>query len=471
MRVPRPVEVAPGYSLPVRTHGQRAELRAGSAHGQRAELRAGSAHGQRAELRGGSRRRPGRDVSAERLLAVNALLRVAAAASGQLFAFAVAARLGRSAGVGASLVAALASTYFVTELAGAPFAGALADRVGLRRVLRYAPAFGVGSAVVATLSQLTLHSGGALAGVLWLARLNEGLSAACAVPTTLALLAVETDLQPERRTRVMGLFEMTSLGGMLGGYVLAGIAWDLMGTKAFALLIPWYVSAWLLLRAPETTGPSVTAGAGRAFSAVKAMLLERSHLAFAGAWLAVNGVVGVWMQQAPYLFTLPAGVSSQRLVGGFSGRESALIFFVWGLVFLAGLGIWSLIGSRIPRRAGLAVALLGMLGVTSLLALVNHGASRILLLPAGACIMVESGFTVLAFAHLADLSTSATRSRAASLGVYSFLLGSGQLAGNALAAPFVAWGLMDGVLMLTGLLACVALIGVWGMREPAASAP
>ena len=72
-----------------------------------------------------------------------------------------------------------------------------------------------------------------LVTILFLARLNEGASAALAVPTTLALLSRATDGDSRRRTRVMGAFEVTSLIGMIGGYVLVGVVWDRLGTGAF----------------------------------------------------------------------------------------------------------------------------------------------------------------------------------------------------------------------------------------------
>ena len=85
-----------------------------------------------------------------RLIAVNFLIRVAAAASGQLFVFLIAERLGDRVGVGSFVVGLLAASFFITELLGAPVAGGLADRIGQLRVLRAGPAFGAASAALAT---------------------------------------------------------------------------------------------------------------------------------------------------------------------------------------------------------------------------------------------------------------------------------------------------------------------------------
>ncbi len=71
--------------------------------------------------------------------------------------------------------------------------------------------------------------------------------------------------------------------------------------------------------------------------------------------------------------------------------------------------------------------------------------------------LVESGFTPVALAHLADIAERHDASRGAALGLYSLLLGLGQLLGNVIGAPFAAKWQMDGVLVLTGILAVVAL--------------
>jgi MFS family permease len=398
-----------------------------------------------------------------RLLGLNALIRIAAAASGQLFAFVLAERLGGRIGTGATLVGLIGACYFAVELLGAPLAGRAADRVGQRRVLRYGPVFGALSALVAT--AVVFEAGGvaALAGVLLVARLTEGLSAACAVPTTLVLLARATDGDARRRMRVMGAFEISSLLGMIAGFVLGGIGWDAAGIGAFLLLAPLYGAAWLLVGRPRAGEGAASALAPLA-GTLRSLARERGNIAFGVAWLAVNAVVGVWIQQAPYLLKLPQRLATQTLVGGLSGRDIGLIFGAWGLIFLAGLVAWSLWGGLWPRQRTLAIALGGMLGVVATLAWINHGAPRLALALASAFIFVESGFAPAAFAHLADLTERLDASRGAALGLYSLLLAGGQLLGNVLGAPFAARWQMDGVLLFTGLAAVVALGGVAVMR-------
>ena len=118
----------------------------------------------------------------------------------------------------------------------------------------------------------------------------------------------------------------------------------------------------------------------------------------------------------------------------------------------------------------MGVALLGMMGVVASLAWLNHGGPQFVVWIAIALVLVEAGFTPAAFAHLAELTVPVDASRGAALGLYSVLLGAGQLVGNLLGGPFSARWQMDGVLVLTALLALVSLVGVARM-EPASRPP
>ncbi len=416
-----------------------------------------------------------------RLLAINALIRIGAAGSGQLFAFLLAARLSNQVGVGALLVGLIGAAFFVTELVGAPFAGGLADRVGQRLVLRWAPVFGMVSALVAATAALGSGSVPLLVAVLFLARLNEGASAALAVPTTLTLLSRATDGDRRRRTRVMGAFEATSLVGMIAGYVLVGVAWDQLGTGAFLLLPPLYGVAWLLVGHGGDQGaprPSTATERPSVFAVLRRLASTPGNLAFGISWLAINAVVGLWIQQAPFLLSLPERSPTQALVGGFDGQQIGVIFAVWGSAFLAGIILWSLLAPGVERRRAMSVALVGMLGVVASLAWFNHGGPGFVIWIAVAFILVEAGFTPAAFAHLAELTEPIDASRGAGLGLYSVLLGAGQLAGNLLGGLFAARWQMDGVLGLTAMLAVVSLVGATRMgtqsgdpqRQPAKSA-
>ena len=412
-------------------------------------------------------------MSPLRLILVNVFIRLASAASGQLFAFVLAGRMGARAGAGSLIAGAIGLAFYATELVGAPLAGHLADARGQERVLRWGPLFGIGSVLFGAAAALRVSSVTVLAGTLVAARLLEGISAACAVPTSLTLLARATEREHSdrvaRRLRLMGLFEIASLGGIIVGYLLAGVIWDSLGGAAFLVLPVVYLGAFAFARGGERT--IATARRVPVWSTMRTLVAKPGVAGFTMAWLGVNAVVGVWLQQAPFLLKLPLRSSTQLLVGGYSGRSIGVVFALWGMTFLIGIGLWSLVAPRWPRRRTFYIALAGMLGVVVSLAWVNHGGPRWLLIVAAIAVLVESGFTPAAFAHLADLTDEYAESRGGAMGLYSLLLGLGQLIGAAVGAPFAARWQMDGVLGVTALLAVAALAGVSRMGAEHAHAP
>lgn len=399
-------------------------------------------------------------MSPIRLFVANALIRAGAAASGQLFAFFLAARFTDHVGDGARIVGLLGACYFLTELVGAPIAGRWADRVGQVRILGFGPVCGAFCGVVGTLATIMDANRIWLFGTLFVARAVEGLSAACSVPTTLVLLSRATQGDPVRRTRWMGFFEITSLLAMIVGYVFAGLSWDMVGAYAFLVLPLLYGIALFVIGSSKSMETRAAAHSGGLARVAQTFARERGALYFGFAWLAVNAVVGVWLQQAPFLFKITHRSPTQALVGGFNGREIGLIFAGWGVLFLAGILLWAWLGAHLSRRLSLIVALLGMVGVVASLTTYNHGGSAWFLGVAAVCVLVESGFTPAALAHLADMTERHDETRGAALGLYSLILGMGQLIGNVIGAPFAARWQMDGVLLVTGALALLALGGV-----------
>jgi predicted MFS family arabinose efflux permease len=87
-------------------------------------------------------------------------------------------------------------------------------------------------------------------------------------------------------------------------------------------------------------------------------------------------------------------------------------------------------------------------------------------------ILIQSGFTPAALAHLADITLKHADTRGAIMGLYSVFLGLGQFLGASLGGPFVdQWG-ADGMILFTTILGVVAGVLVWRLRgsEPAPSA-
>jgi MFS family permease len=242
-------------------------------------------------------------VTPTRLILINVLIRAAAAAEGQLFAFVLADRMGDRAGAGALLVGLIAAAFYATELVGAPIAGRIADERGQLRVLRWGPAFGVMSAVAGVAAATGDLRVAPLVALLLVARATEGASAACAVPTTLGLLARSSIGDAARRLRMMGVFEIASLLGMVLGYGLAGIGWDTLGVRTFLAVAALYGGAWVLAHGRESAVRRGITRAAPVWRTIRSLAMQPGAIPFGIAWLAVNAVVGVWIQQAPYLMS------------------------------------------------------------------------------------------------------------------------------------------------------------------------
>jgi predicted MFS family arabinose efflux permease len=80
-------------------------------------------------------------------------------------------------------------------------------------------------------------------------------------------------------------------------------------------------------------------------------------------------------------------------------------------------------------------------------------------------IMVQSGFTPAALAHLADITESHATDRGLIMGLYSVFLGLGQFLGTAIGGPFVDWLGADGMVLSTALLGVFAAFLLLRLRK------
>src|ERR1035437_8018855 len=172
------------------------------------------------------------------MLAATFVLRVSTSITAGLLVFFV-NDLTRSSGGGQGSIAILHAGFYATELTGAIAFGILADRYGRKVIMVLGPLFG---SVAVLMTGMTTAM-----PVLFVTRLLEGSSTAASIPSTLGFIAAETADDEALRGRVVSLFELVSLGGMLAvGPALSGLLWDAFGRPAFFLNCGFYLVALVL---------------------------------------------------------------------------------------------------------------------------------------------------------------------------------------------------------------------------------
>jgi MFS family permease len=335
--------------------------------------------------------------------------------------------------------------------------------------------------------------------ILAMARLLEGISTAAKVPSALGYLADATAGEGRKRAalrgRVMGLYEMSFLIGLVGGNILGGNIWKPLQENAFyivgyvylltAVILFFFVPESLPQEAREHNA-SLRAAASDADHPVRALLRQRlksydalvrepALRSFVPAWLAVNAVVGLFSNLVQPLM-IKGGVNhfpNQLLNGHFEPHQVSYFFAGFGLIFMAGIWVWSLLYARIRKTTVMLLATGGLFVTCLALFLINDripfqtdwNAYVWLPLLAGGLFLV-SGFTPVALAYLAEISGTRVEHRGAVMGLYSVFLGLGQLIGSGFGGFFISWldqG-FNGLILGTFILGIIAFGTVFWLR-------
>ena len=387
--------------------------------------------------------------------------------------------------------------FFLPELVGSPVLGAWSDKYGRKLFIVLGPLAG---AIAVQITALTT-----LLPLLAFTRFLEGLSTASAIPATLGYLSEVTAHDDDLRGRVVGIFELATLGGTIAGILLGGPLFDAFKNHAFTLNSIFYlVSLGIFFfgmkahaRRPQQSVVEEMRNVahemsrlGRivhdAFAPIAQAFTSPRILSFVPAWLAINMVLGVWLNSVVGLLVSKARHFPGQLLFGLL-RESlnegtqvsvgaAVLLGIFGL----GVLLWSLVLGRFRRTSVMFVSSVGLFVLVAVLFMINHEeAINAPIIPAylivGAiALMVVSGFTPAALTYLADLTEHAPNDRGAIMGLYSVFFGLGQFVGQLLGGKFGDWQGVDGILILTlflGVIAVITLLRLHGVEQAQAAAP
>jgi MFS family permease len=397
----------------------------------------------------------------------------------------------------------LSALFYVTELTLAPVFGAVSDLRGRRFILVLGPLMGAIALPIYPISALASASFLGVA-ILGFTRLLEGVSTAAKVPSALGYLADATEGEGIKRAalrgRVMGLYEISFLVGMVGGNIIGGQLWKPLMENAFFIIALFYVLATVMLffLVPESLPAEarkhqeeIKASIGETDHPVRALLAARMKSyttllsepalrGFVPAWLAVNAVVGLFGNLVQPLMIAPrAGTPdpfpNQILYGKFETWQVSFMFAGFGLVFMVGIWVWSLLYAKVRKSTvmqiasgGLFITCLALFGINDRILPFPDPWNTFVWLPVlRVGLFLVSGFTPVALAYLAEISGTRVEHRGAVMGLYSVFLGLGQLIGSGLGGIFITWMNIgfNGLILGTFILGIIAFMSVLWLRK------
>jgi len=380
------------------------------------------------------------------------------------------------------------AAFFITELLGSLVFGAMSDRYGRKVFIILGPILG------AIAVQIT-----AMTSLLWLlvfARLLEGLSTGSAVPATLGYISEATVGRPNLRARVMGLFEITLVGGIAIGAVAGGYLWKFFGSArtilglelivpAFSIngliyLISLAIFVWGLrdVRRRRSTGSSGLKAESSHISAVHTKLKHyyqvfRSPavLMFSPAWIAIFSIIGVWTNHSVGLMTGKDHFDGQMLTGTIAPEKFGNGFATLAAFFALGVLAWSFVLGRFRKTNVMLVSTVGLFTLLLTVSGLNHLESfsspfyysllGLLLIE----VLLVSGFTPAALTYLADVTENYAADRGSIMGLYSVFLGVGQLVGTSVGGYFADWNGVDGLVLLSAILGGITAASLLALRR------
>jgi MFS family permease len=373
------------------------------------------------------------------------------------------------------------ASFFITELIGSLVFGAMSDRYG-RKVFIY-----LGPILGALAVQLT-----GLTSVLWLivfARLLAGLSTGSSIPATLGYISDATVGRPILRARIIGLFEITLVGGIAFGAVASGYLWTFFGgpqtiagielSPAFSLNALIFLGALAVFvwgfrdsrRIRRSRSVVHSDGARKKLAHYYEVFKSPSVWMFSPAWLSIFSIVGLWTNHSVGLFTGHEQIRSQLLTGSVSPEKFSNGFATLAAFFALGVLGWSFVLGRYRKTSVMLLSTFALFALLLTVLCLNHlesFSSPFYYLLLG-CFLIEvlilSGFTPAALTYLADVTENYAADRGSIMGLYSVFLGIGQLVGTSLGGYFADWNGVDGLLFLSAILAAITAVSLLALRR------
>jgi MFS family permease len=356
---------------------------------------------------------------------------------------------GRPSGLVLGLVGA---SQAVPEMVFSPILARFADRLGRRLFLVVGPLFSVVGALMLSLASNP--------GTIVVARLVEGVGAACFIPTALGIIAAATTQSLRIRANASGAFEAANLGGYAGGFVVGPFAYHWLHQGAFLILACLYVAASVVCAALVPHIPPLPVSP---FSRVLGAVVKAGPLrSFLPAWIACFALLGAYAAHLPALLRRKQ-VPGQTLVHHFDERIVSAILVSWIALLIVGIVLWT---PLIPRMGTVRImrrAAPGAWLIAGAMLALNHASLSWapLFLPFLVVgVLVLAGFGPAAVTYLAECSETFVADRAALMAFYTVALAGGGAIGSLLGGVAVRLGYLDGLVLLGLALSIFAFVAL-----------
>lgn len=394
----------------------------------------------------------------------------------------------------ATFVGIIIESYYITELLFAPIFGGLSDRKGRKPFLLSAPVLAAFAAALLLVATLIFPNPNpdkidfqliTLLGLILVGRLLEGLATATNAPTSLGYITDATVGSEKLRARVVTGFEVATVFGLAMAIPFGGKISSWIGIWGFLIVILLHVINFLVILffMQESVQRESAAGAHGSLRESLGVIRNKRIFTFLPAWLTVNALVGALTNLTTIILAYPNPEADRRhpgqlLYGGFAKDNATYLVGSFGVFFLIGMGLWMLVLPKMRRSTVMLIGLGGLGLLVASLAVINGLAENptsltdsvkpmlFATLPITVLgIMLLSGFTPAALTQMGAISETLPGKRGAVMGLYSVVLGVGQLMGVFLGGIAVDLGGFYGLLIFSLLLGLTSLASVLYMRS------